>query len=83
MWVLIGGLVVLLLGVAGIIHWWYYFVKALMAVLPILGIIGGAVAIASGLSDVKDRIAEKKEKAKEPEKKEEEKKEEEKKEESK
>ena len=81
MWAVIGGLVVLLLGITGIIHWWYYFVKGLMAVLPILGILGGAVAIASGMSDIKDRLAEKQEKAKEPEKKEESK-EEEKKEES-
>ncbi len=76
MWALIGGMVAVVLGIWGLIGWWGYFIKALMALVPILALIGGAVAIASGLSDIKDKIAEKKEKAKEPEKKEEEKKEE-------
>ena len=76
MWALIGGVVAVVLGIWGLIGWWGYFVKALMAFVPILALIGGVVAIASGVSDIKDKIVEKKEKAKEPEKKEEEKKEE-------
>ena len=73
MWALIGGIVVVVLGIIGILpcNWGGYFLKGLMAVLPIFALIGGAVAIASGVSDIKDKIAEKKEKAKEPEKKEE------------
>ena len=71
MWALIGGIVVAVLGIWGLFDWWTYFVKGLMAVLPIFALIGGAVAIASGVSDIKDKIAEKKEKTKEPEKKEE------------
>ena len=73
MWALIGGIVVVVLGIIGILpcNWGGYFLKGLMAVLPIFALIGGAVAIASGVSDIKDKIAEKKEKIKEPEKKEE------------
>jgi len=71
MWALIGGIVVAVLGIWGLFGWWTYFVKGLMAVLPIFALIGGAVAIASGVSDIKDKIAEKNEKTKEPEKKEE------------
>ncbi len=83
MWALIGGIVVVVLGIIGILpcNWGGYFLKGLMAVLPIFALIGGAVAIASGVSDIKDKIAEKKEKTKEPEKKEEAKVEPEKKEE--
>ena len=71
MWALVGGIVVVVLGIIGMCNWGPYFLKGLMAVLPIFAIIGGAVAIASGVSDIKDKIAEKKEKTKEPEKKEE------------
>ena len=81
MWAVIGGIVVAVLGIWGLFGWWAYFVEGLRAVLPIFALIGGAVAIASGVSDIKDKIAEKKEKEKEPEKKEETKVEPEKKEE--
>ncbi len=63
---------VAILGIWGLVGWWHYFVKGLMALLPIFGLIGGVVAIASGVSDIKDKIAEKKEKTKGPEKKKEE-----------
>ena len=65
MWALIGGVVAVVLGIVGLVNWWSLFVKGLMAAVPILLVLGGIVAVSSGVSDMKDRIAEKKEKAKE------------------
>lgn len=69
MWALIGGLVAVLVGVllmvpAGWAKMTWHFIAGGIVVLLILG---GLVAIASGISDMKDRIAEKKEEEKEKE----------------
>jgi hypothetical protein len=52
---LIGGLVSLILGIIGIIIWWGYFVKALAAGIPILLILGGALATYLGIEEWKDK----------------------------
>ena len=74
---LIGGIVAVLLGIWGLCAWWVLFLKGLQAAVPVLLLLGGVIAIAAGVSDIKDRMEEKKEKEKqEQEKKTQEKKEE-------
>ena len=48
---IIAGLVLLVLGVFGVISWWAEFGFVLRGLMPILLVIGGLVAIGSGLSD--------------------------------
>lgn len=52
---LVGGLVALVLGIIGIIIWWGYFIKALMAGIPVMLILGGALATYLGIEEVKDK----------------------------
>jgi len=52
---LIGGLVSLILGIIGIVIWWGYFVKALAAGIPILLLLGGALATYLGIEEWKDK----------------------------
>jgi hypothetical protein len=54
---LAGGLVALVLGIIGIIAWWGYFVKALMAGIPAILILGGALAAYLGFEEIKDKTA--------------------------
>jgi uncharacterized membrane protein YqjE len=54
---LFGGLVALILGIIGIIFWWGYFIKALMAGVPVMLILGGALATYLGIEEIKDRSA--------------------------
>lgn len=57
---LFGGIVALILGIIGIIIFWGYFVKALAAGIPILLILGGALATYLGIEEWKDKRSEKK-----------------------
>jgi HAMP domain-containing protein len=50
-----GGLVALLLGIIGIITWWGYFAKALLAAIPAMLILGGALAAYLGFEELKDK----------------------------
>ena len=52
---LLGGLASLILGIIGIIVWWGYFVKALAAGIPIMLILGGALATYLGIEEWKDK----------------------------
>lgn len=52
---LAGGIIALILGIIGVIAWWGYFVKGLMAVLPIMFILGGALAAYLGIEEIKDK----------------------------
>ena len=54
---LVGGLAALVLGIIGIIAWWAYFLKALMAGVPALLILGGALAAYLGIEEIKDKKA--------------------------
>jgi len=54
---LAGGLVALVLGIIGIVVWWGYFLKALMAGIPIMLILGGALATYLGFEEMKDKKA--------------------------
>lgn len=57
MMALVGGLVALILGIIGIIVWWGYFLKALMAGVPLILILGGALAAYLGVEEIKDKKA--------------------------
>ena len=50
-----GGLVALVLGIIGIIIWWGYFLKALLAAVPAMLILGGALAIYLGVEEIRDK----------------------------
>ena len=52
---LAGGLVALVLGIIGISIWWSYFLKALAAGVPIMLILGGALAAYLGFEEIKDK----------------------------
>ena len=54
---LIGGIIALILGIIFIIQWFGLFVKGLMATLPALFILGGALAAYLGIEELKDRSA--------------------------
>jgi len=55
----IGGVICLILGLWGIIVWWGYFVKALMALVPPVLIIIGILLAIFGYSDIKSSLEEK------------------------
>lgn len=50
-----GGIVALVLGIIGIIIWWGYFLKALLAAVPAMLILGGALAAYLGFEEIKDK----------------------------
>ncbi|MCF8085243.1 MAG: hypothetical protein K9M96_19360 [Deltaproteobacteria bacterium] len=52
---LAGGIVALVLGIIGIIVWWGYFLKALLAAVPAMLILGGALAAYLGFEEIKDK----------------------------
>ncbi len=50
-----GGLVALVLGIIGIIVWWGFFIKALLAAVPAMLILGGALAVYLGIEELRDK----------------------------
>ena len=60
----IGGLVAILLGLIGLIIWWDLFVRALLATVPSILILGGLIAFAAGVSEIKDAMKSKTEEKK-------------------
>ena len=60
MWIILGGIAAVILGILGLIEWWLLFLKALAALIPFILVTGGAFAIIIGISSVKDRRAEEK-----------------------
>ena len=51
------GLVSFVVGIILIIFWWGYFLKALQAGVPVLLILGGALAAYLGFEEIKDKRA--------------------------
>ncbi len=51
---LIGGAVAALLGVIGILVWWSAFLTVLAGTVPIILVLGGALAIYLGFDEMKD-----------------------------
>ena len=52
---LFGGIIALILGIIFIIIWFGFFVKGLMAVLPAMFILGGALATYLGIEELKEK----------------------------
>jgi hypothetical protein len=54
---LVGGVVALILGIIGIIFWWGYFIELLAGAIPVVLILGGALATYLGIEEMKDKKA--------------------------
>ncbi|HCL90903.1 MAG TPA: hypothetical protein DHW70_06250 [Candidatus Atribacteria bacterium] len=53
MWIILGGIAAIILGVLGLINWWSLFLKALAALIPFILVVGGVFAVIIGISSVK------------------------------
>jgi hypothetical protein len=51
------GAVLILLGLILLVTWWAMFIKATMAILPILLVLTGAGAVAYFISEIKSKMA--------------------------
>ncbi len=51
--ILLGGIVALIIGVVGLIAWWADFLEVLKGIIPIILILGGALATYLGIEEVK------------------------------
>jgi len=65
----LGGLVSIIIGIWGLISWWYSFVILLKGSIPAILILGGLAALFAGISEVKDSMQAKKEEVKPKEEK--------------
>ena len=65
MWIILGGIAAVILGILGLINWWLLFLKALAALVPFILLIGGIFAIIIGISSIKERAVEEREEANE------------------
>jgi hypothetical protein len=54
---LAGGLGALILGIIGIIAWWSQFIDLLMGSVPLILVLGGALAAYLGYEEIKDKKA--------------------------
>ena len=63
---LMGGLVALLLGIIGLIAWWDEFIGVIMGCIPLILLLGGALATYLGLEEARDKQRAEFESAKEP-----------------
>jgi threonine/homoserine/homoserine lactone efflux protein len=51
--ILLGGIVAVILGVVGLIAWWADFLEVLKGIIPIVLVLGGALAIYLGIEEIK------------------------------
>ncbi|MEW6266546.1 MAG: hypothetical protein AB1641_26040 [Thermodesulfobacteriota bacterium] len=54
---LVGGIIALILGLLGLVYWWDQFVIVLRAGIPLVLILGGALATYLGIEEWKDSQA--------------------------
>lgn len=54
---LLGGLIALVLGILGIIFWWGDFIQILRGSVPLILLLGGALAAYLGFEEIKDKRA--------------------------
>ncbi|OGP55368.1 MAG: hypothetical protein A2162_12375 [Deltaproteobacteria bacterium RBG_13_52_11b] len=66
---IIGGVIAIIVGLIFLIVWWSMFVKALMAVVPILLILIGLGLLVYFISEIKSKLQMKKEEPQTPEEK--------------
>ena len=55
--IFIGGIVALIIGFLGLVFWWFEFLIVLKGVVPIIFVLGGALAIYLGIEDTKTTTA--------------------------
>ena len=55
--ILLGGIVALVIGVIGLVVWWFDFLRVLKGVIPIILVLGGGLAIYLGIEDIKTSSA--------------------------
>ncbi len=60
MWIILGGIVAIILGVLGLIKWWLLFLKALAASIPFILVVGGVLAVIVGITSRREKIEEEK-----------------------
>jgi hypothetical protein len=58
---LVGGIVATILGVVLLVVWWSYFVHLLAGAVPLILVLGGALAIYIGIDEIKDKMQQSKE----------------------
>lgn len=58
---LVGGIVATILGVVLLVVWWSYFVQLLAGAVPLVLVLGGALAIYIGIDEIKDKMQQSKE----------------------
>lgn len=58
------GAIIVLLGASFLIGWWGDFLTVLRGSLPAMFILGGAIAVIAGLSEIRDELSSKKEEKK-------------------
>ncbi len=63
MWIILGGVAAVILGILGLIKWWLLFLKTLAALVPFILLVGGIFAVIIGISSVRERAEEKREEA--------------------
>jgi len=51
--ILLGGIVALVVGVVGLVFWWVDFLKVLKGIVPIILVLGGALAVYLGVEDIR------------------------------
>lgn len=56
------GAIAAALGAILLITWWYEFTFILKAVIPVIFILGGGIAVTAGLNELKDTLRSSKEK---------------------
>lgn len=61
--ILLGGIIVLVIGLVGLAAWWADFLLVMKGSIPIVLVLGGALAIYLGAEDLKSSAAQKKEEA--------------------
>ena len=60
----LGGIIAIIIGVWGIMSWWWSFVELLKGCIPPMLVLGGLAALFAGISEIKDATQAKKEEAK-------------------
>ena len=55
--ILLGGIVAVIIGIIGLFAWWADFLEVLKGIIPIILVLGGALAIYLGIEDVKTASA--------------------------
>ena len=51
--ILLGGIMALILGFIGLVAWWSEFFRVVKGVIPIILVLGGALAVYLGIEDIK------------------------------